>query len=89
MERHLHYKKKTIKNNKKKETYTLAVAATVGDVGQDRADGVRPGRPLKLDSPAGSNCSGDVGVDSILVADDIGISACGYKSAARFYDDMI
>jgi hypothetical protein len=38
---------------------------------------VRPGRPPKLDGPAGSNGSGDVGVDSILMADDIGISACG------------
>jgi hypothetical protein len=62
---------------KREETYTLAVAATVGDVGQDRTDGVRPGCPLKLDSLASSDCRGDVGVDRILVADDIRISACG------------
>jgi len=42
-----------------------------------RRRGVRPGRPLKLDGSAGSNCIGDVGVDSILMADDIGISTCG------------
>lgn len=60
-------------------TYTLAVPATVGNVGQDGADIVRPGRPLELDRPTSRHCSGDVGVDCVLVADDIGISALGFS----------
>ena len=66
-----------------KTTYTLAVPATVGDVGKHRADSVRPGRPLKLDGPASSYCSGDICVDCILVADYIGISARGISYASR------
>ena len=73
----------------KEATYTLAVSATVGDVGQDRPDAVRPGRPLKLDGPTGSYGGGDVGVDCILVTDDIGFSACGISLRIDFHEEMV
>jgi hypothetical protein len=54
--------------------YILAVPSTVGDVGQDRTDVMRPSRPLKLDSAAGSYASRDIGIYCIFVADDVWIS---------------
>ena len=66
----------TASSPRQEATHILAVPTTVSNVGQDRADVMRPGRPLKFNGPPGSYCSRDIGVDCILVADDIGISAC-------------
>lgn len=52
----------------------FAVSPTVGNVGQDGADVVRPLSPLKLDGSAGSDCRRDVRVDCILVAGNVGVS---------------
>ena len=52
----------------------FAVSAAVGDVGQDRADVVRPLSPLEFDGSACSDSRRDICVDCILVAGDVWVS---------------
>lgn len=55
-------------------TYTLTIPTTIGDISHHRANIMRPDCPLELHGSARGQGCGDIRIDSILVADDIGIS---------------